>query len=520
MPRNKFETDQQFEGKVFSEGLTNSNIYYVSRRFTGLANSSNAGWIQQLSQAKRGSHNYSFPDPWSARNAAIGDISSGSINSAMIWVLPGQVYTYGDVNPSNNGDANFNSSSATPVDYQVTSATTGSANLYVSGSNINYYFAQGSEMKNHCDVYGLPLFNLAGTNTQSFEVNGNGNFYNYFGETSFSAGAEFLNCNNENSTIRFECNTLNMQQYFVFKLSKVAEFDLRCETVNSAGVILIAALNTATTSSMTINANIGNIFNGEGFFGPYSDFWFLFTLKNPAYTAVNINVGNINTVESAPILYTNNTVTNNNVKINIGNIKHKISSLGYNGNLFNQSMFAIVDNLNSAGVTSEVNNVYDISVGNYIGDMPILYYKGLNKLSGSKDNVVNLYCGNATTTGNGKHAIFIDGGAGLSNVNPHTSVLNIHGTYRAISGSAMHINALPSMINVDANLISYSGSVFSTAVSCSNVIMNGTFHATGSGVNLFSGTNKPILANVYSYDGTTRTYTRAMNLVTASVVLY
>lgn len=518
MAKAKFETDQQYNGngKLLNDFKSSSNIFYVSRKYLGNGNSTNGGYNLQLSKAEVGSIKNPWPDPWSAKLAASTSIAAGEIQDAVVHILPGQSFTYGDANNSLNGDSIF-SGSNTYVDFGVTAETTASANLYIPGMNINYYFSNNSSMKNHCKTYPIPLFNVYGQNSQSFEVNGNGNFYNYYGQSRFGEGAEFLNSNNENAKVFFEANTLNMAQFKVFNLNKIKEFNLKCKTAYMAGSVLLGCMNTTSTASLVANLEVDNIFNGEGYFGDYVDYWYIFTLKNPTLASVNINVGNIFTKESGPILYTNNTVSQNKIKINVGNIYHRISSLGFPGNDLNNCIFGIYDSLSSAGVASEVSNVYDISVGTYDGDEPLLRYAGMNSLSGSKDNVVNIYCGDATTRGPGRDSLNIIGGSGFGGVNPHTSLLNIKGTYRAISGSALNISALPSLVNIDANLISYSGSVITTSVSASTVIFNGTMFPTGS-AGLFSGNNKPVLGNAFSYSSTTKTYTKIQT--SGSVVTY
>lgn len=92
----------------------NLGVYFVDRRYedpagahvTGFTlasiTSTNTSYTAQLGLARRGSAANPYPDPWSARNQALEDLSSGLITQASIVVLSG-VWTVGSDDPTKNG---------------------------------------------------------------------------------------------------------------------------------------------------------------------------------------------------------------------------------------------------------------------------------------------------------------------------------------------------------------------------------------------------------------------------------
>lgn len=483
--------------------VPSANIYYVGKKFTGLANTSNTDYVSQLASATRGSTSYPFPDPWSALSQAKIDLAATTITKALIYVLPGQEYTYGDATSSNNGQTDF-TTTAFIVDKQVTLAT--KADVLLNFPNVDYYFSEGSKLANHCKAYPVPLFDITGTTKEVLNVFGKGNFYNYFGE-SVSVEAQFLNSSNKNAEVYFQANSVNMQQWHVFKLTKVRTANIDVSNITTGGAMIAEFNNENVADTVTINFKADIVKSGEGFFGPYVDYWYGMLLQNGGPTYCNIDIGQVDYKESGSFVRTTMTMTNSIVNINIGNAKHKIGSLGYLGG--SDGCFIDISNaLTPTGMVSEQNNQFNVKIGNYVGDYPVLRYSGLAKASGAANNFTNFDCGNCLTTGTNLPAILIVGGAGFGNVNPQANILKLTGEYRAVQNQAIVVSAVTGRVEIDATLTSdmVTGVWSSGAVNVGTIVLNGAIKPTVSNVLFVAGSTTPIIGNLVKWDNELKKY--------------
>ena len=490
---------------VLVGGITENpvtNIYYVGKKFSGLANSSNSAYTTQLAAAKRGSQTNYFPDPWSALAQAKIDLAATTITSALIYVLPGEKYTYGDATSSNNGQADF-TTTAFVTDKQVTSATKSDALL--NFPNVEYYFAEGSKMANHCKAYPIPLFNLTGTTKEVLRVSGKGNFYNYFGE-SVTVEAEFVISANKNAEIYFQANSVNMQQWHVFRLTKVRLANIDVSNITTAGAMIAEFENSNVADTVTINFKSDVIKSGEGFFGPYVDYWYGIFLQNGGPTYANFDIGQIDYKEAGAFVRTSMSMTNSIVNINIGNAKHTISSQGFQGGS-NGCFIDLSTALSPTGIVSEQNNQISVKIGNYIGDYPVLFYSGLSKLTGGANNYANFECDNCRTNGT-LPAVSIVGGAGFESVNPQATHLKLKGSYESVGGRAINVTGKTSQVDINAELISglSTGVWNSGAVDVTSITLNGTITPNVTDVLFASGSTLPLIGELHKWNQTLKKY--------------
>jgi hypothetical protein len=498
-------------------GIPASNVFYVGRRFQGYANASNPGYTEQLSKAIRGDVTFSYPDPWSARDAAKAAMVANEITDALIYILPGQVYTYGDASNANNGTADF-SSTPFEVDKKTTSTTKADINLYHEG--IKYYFNKGSGLKNHCSAYPIRLVDVQGETPMKFELFGEGDFYNYYGEWKVW-NLEFVQINNPKASFRFSANSVNMQQHLVFYLARAKQFTIDLETATLAGCILVGCTNRTTLDPIVGTFKVKNIFNGEGIFGPYVNNWYLFVVKNAGPAELSFEAENIYTVESAPIFYGNDPTSYNKISVKVKNIEYKKSTLfGYPADPANNCAFLIGDNLPGDLVPVEIGNSYSFHVDNYLGDMPFLYYEGMNKKSGSKNNVFDVYCGNCLTRGVGQQSIGLYKGAGFNDVNPDGSLLKISGHYRTLDGPVIKVLGKTSNVEIDASLSSeYALGLFDAGtIDVNSITFSGVTYPQVPGLVFKAGTNLPNIRKLTLWDKVTKTYTDATPISSANVL--
>lgn len=365
-------------------------IYYVERKFSGLANASNAAYVTQLAKALRGSQRQPWPDPWSAKRQATIDIAAGVITSALIYVGPGQVYSYGDSLAANNGSTDF-AGTNTSVDYMVSSATSANANLY--GSNINYFFGTGSQVHNLCKKYQIVLFALGtGSTDLNFSVSGEGEFYSYYGECQSPTYDNLLfSVDNAKANIVFKFSKIGQAQWMVFLMTKARSIVIKGDEVRTAGNVFLYTNNTTTSDSLNVYVEINNVFNGDTYWGSYCDFWYFYILKNRGPLTFVSKIGNFFSKESGPIVYTNEKNNFHKYFLEYGNITHFIGSQGYH-NAANDCMFNFSDALGLA--TTEISNKIVVKIGTMISDFTALNF-GWNKAAATAyDNSLLFDCGN------------------------------------------------------------------------------------------------------------------------------
>lgn len=488
---------------VLDNTVASSNIYYVGKQFSGLANSTNPEYTKQLAKAIRGDLRRVFPDPWSALERAKSDISTNVVSSAIIYILPGQSFTYGDATSSNNGQADF-TLTAFAVDKTVTSGT--KAQVLLNHPNVEYYFSEGSSMSNHCSTYPIPLFNLTGTIKEVIKVSGKGNFYNYFGE-SRTIEAEFITSTNNKAELFFEANSVNMQQWHIFRLTKCRLANIEVSNITTAGAMIVEFNNENVADTVTINFKSDIIKSGEGFFGPYVDYWYGILLQNGGPTYANFDIGQIEYKEAGSFVRTSMSITNSIVNIKIDNAKHIISSQGYLGGS-NGCFIDLSTALSPTGLVNEQNNQFNIFIGNYVGDYPVLRWAGLAKSSGAANNIAAFHCGSCVTKSDKPTILIPSGGAGFGNVNPSASFLKLTGSYKSTGNNAIYVTGVTSRIDIDASLSTdlASGVWNSNAINVSTINLNGTLKNLTSNTVFAAGSTLPVIGELSRWDNTLKKY--------------
>lgn len=180
---------QGFQGPS-NAGLSLNKIFFVSKQYSGAGqafiggtsvasiSSVNSSFNTQLSSAVMGSIGNPYPDPWSARNAAMDAIGASTIDSALVMVLSGE-WTVGSTGASFNGDitgAYPNSGVYADVCFSQANGNSTVASLYQN--NVNYYFYPNTSVtyiNSHYNImigYHTDIVGLTGTITIAYGATG------------------------------------------------------------------------------------------------------------------------------------------------------------------------------------------------------------------------------------------------------------------------------------------------------------------------------------------------------------
>lgn len=221
-----------------STSTDNVGIFYVSKNYTGVASalvadytiagitSANTSYTTQLANAKMGSENHAYPDPWSARNAAMTAITAATISKAIIIVLGGATWTYGSNTLIQNGDSTGNPSVNETPDIKFTIGFDLSS---LAKNNIYYYFNAGSTLiainksvTRHL-VYNVDLLDTA----WSSGFFGEGNFLTPYG-TAQGLSQRFIEIENARAEFTFHAENVVGNRVFAFIYNrKNIKFDIK-----------------------------------------------------------------------------------------------------------------------------------------------------------------------------------------------------------------------------------------------------------------------------------------------------
>ena len=208
------------------------SLFYVSKKYAGPGkalisgmtlssiSSSEPTYNTQLSQAEMGSISNTYPDPFSARNAALDKIAVGAISSATVVILDNQQWYVGADDPSKNGSYDGTATSGGVPDIQFTQAGGAGAVSSLAQNKVNYYFGVNTGLSYINVTYPIyTIFAVDGNDTPfESDILGNGVFKQYFGEgQSMTDGASTTNkfslIDNANARIRFEASAVWLQQW-------------------------------------------------------------------------------------------------------------------------------------------------------------------------------------------------------------------------------------------------------------------------------------------------------------------
>lgn len=313
------------------------NVYYVSRKFSGTGRavvsgnslasitSTNTGYNSQLSKATPGSMIFSYPDPFSARNAALDAIMAGIIPNAQIVVLQGNSYTIGSDDSTKNGSIDGqNPDNGTVADIQFSSSTlnTDPSVASIMKNKINMYFSEGTALTYINSSYPVYCCYQSDANNAAFRsgIYGLGSFYQVYGEVNgFSATFSWMD--NRSAIVDFHAQELVLQQYDCFVFAEYATYNIEIKNLftTDANVFYIGKKRTGavkngsySNSARQLNIKVNNCRFGKGQ-TPYPDgnnYWYLIYIgSNTAIegTTVTMDFGNLymKCMEDGALFYIN-----------------------------------------------------------------------------------------------------------------------------------------------------------------------------------------------------------------------
>lgn len=398
--------------------VSGSTVFYVNRNFTGAArakisgntlasvSSTNAGYNSQLSHAVPGSVIHSYPDPFSARNAALDALSAGKISNAQVIILPGNQYAIGSDDSTKNGSLNGQSpNNGTVADIQFPQAVllNDSSIASIMKNNVDMYFDIGTSLTYINSSYGIPCCYDRDTVSYHSNIYGHGTFAQVYGEVN-SFIAVFAVIINRKSCIGFHAHRFIIQQWQGFLIGDFSIATIDADELESteSNVFNIGQegsplpiTGSAANPPRMLTIRVDNVHYGKGQ-TPYpdsQDWWYFILLGNIQYierTIVDINIGNLYlySTNDAPLLYTNSNdpMYNLQMTVNIGNLVQRDSHLAYDvyfgGLIYNWG----------PGIAANNSITYNIKSANI--DAPLLGMVNYCLVAGSVNNRFNLNVGN------------------------------------------------------------------------------------------------------------------------------
>lgn len=312
-----------------------ATIYYVSKKYTGIAravvsgntlasvSSTNASYASQLARAIPGSMVYSYPDPFSARNAALDAIAAGTISNAEIVILEGGQYTIGSNDSTQNGSPDGQSpNNGTVADIQFAS-TALAADTSLSSlmkNKLDMYFCTRSSLTYINSSYFIYCCWNADSTVFKSGVYGQGSFYQVYGEVNHFS-ARFLKILNRSSYTDFHAHELVVQQYQGFYYADFAVATVEIDNLFTTDCNIFCVGNSYLPATAPIGGNSANnprmvhvhVKNchwgkGQTPFPDSNDYWYFLTLSNNVAaegTLIDVTIGNLymKSTNSGALLY-------------------------------------------------------------------------------------------------------------------------------------------------------------------------------------------------------------------------
>ncbi len=292
-------------------------MFYVSRKYTGPGaavltasgiTSTNPSWTAQLSAARMGDAQLTYPDPYAALVAAKTAFTAGTLLQAVIIVLEGNMWTVGSDNPAQNGTSAGNQAGTEVADIGMNTTvasdtTTGS--LIQDG--IFIYFAEASGIRFINKSYAVRLgYNYdGGLGNTGFNsaIIGRGKFIQMYGEHQGFV-AQLLYVDNPNAIFRFECHQVNVQQWQPFNLLNFESMAIHIDMMYSTDANTFTLSSTVLPVSGKIpvlNIYLRDVYWGLGQtpdIGPEDlDNWYFFYVQTLYYgMKVTIRIDNIDMI--------------------------------------------------------------------------------------------------------------------------------------------------------------------------------------------------------------------------------
>lgn len=388
--------------------LSGGNVFYVSKNYVGAGaaiitgltkasiSSSNTSYTKQLLKAVPGSTMFPYPDPFSARNAALDAISSGKITSATIIVFAGNAYTVGSDNPAQNGDLNYNANSNVVADIGFAFANyTTVASLMQN--KINYYFEQDAQLHYINSAYTLWMTYQENTNDRNWSsgVYGEGYFKQYYGQQK-GFNASWCYVNNTNAELTFKARKIELQYWKGFYFDAIKSFYIDVDKI-VAGFITVRLYDPIRTN----NSNVKGYFNCPDFVygenkiqNQFNDFWpaFKFGRSNKSDTTLmrkdmNVRLGNADicvALSDGDAFFQMRSIANANINLDINNLRQTSSIIGK------------VDPFSALVCTffERMENVnLDVNISSAVTEYPLFGALKNSYADPSKPARFNLHCG-------------------------------------------------------------------------------------------------------------------------------
>ena len=401
--------------------VTGNSVFYVAKKYTGAAhalvagntvasiNSTNAGYRSQLAKAVPGSMLFSYPDPFSARNAALDAIAAGTISNAQVVVLEGNTYTVGSNDSTKNGNSTGSGpNNGTVADIQFTQAsiTADSSISSIMKNKVDMYFCTGTALTYINSSY--PIYCCFNHDSAVFKsgVYGLGSFYQAYGELSGFVAGLFL-VNNRLSVTDFHAREVVLQQWQGFMFGDYSVCNVAVDNIFStdADVFIIGQYKiggtglplsgSAANRPRQLNIRANNIRFGKGQ-TPYpdsQDFWYSIILAdNTAMegTQVAISIGNmyLYSTSNGPLFAVSGWSTQYGLQmtVNIDNLVQRDSHLNGNGMALGL-MYCY-----NPGIA--INNTITYNINKADVDAPLLGMMNFCRYAGNKGNLFNINVGN------------------------------------------------------------------------------------------------------------------------------
>ena len=398
--------------------VSGNTVFYVNRNFSGAArakvsgntlasvSSTNAGYNSQLSHAIPGSIIHSYPDPFSARNAALDAISAGRISNAQVMILPGNQYTIGSDDSTKNGSLTGqapNNGTVADIQFPQTVLQNDSSIASIMKNNMDMHFDVGTSLTYINSAYAIPCCYDRDTVSYHSNIYGHGTFAQVYGEVN-SFIAVFAVIMNRQACVSFYAHRFIIQQWQGFSIGDFSIAAIEADELESAesnvfaigdGGSVLPIMGSASKSPRMLSIRIQNVKYGKGQI-PYpdsQDWWYFIFLQNIQYiegTIVNINIDNLYmyATNDAPLFYpsSNRPIYNLQMTVNIGNLVHRDSHLDYD------PYFGGLIGCYGPGIAVNSSINYNIRSANI--DAPLLGMMNFCLVSGSMNNRFNLNVGN------------------------------------------------------------------------------------------------------------------------------
>ncbi len=246
-----------------------TGLFYVSRKYSGAGRASiggltlnsitstNNSYNLQLTDARMGSVNLTYPDPFAARNAALDAISAGTIKTAAILVFENQQWYVGSSDPSQNGSYDGSYASGGEADVQFSQAAGNGPIASLIQNRINYDLSANAGLYYINSTFPIFTIYVADTKDSLFEshINGHGFFKQYFGQAEMGNGSnKFCLIDNAKADVSIDADLLWLQQW-------------RCLDIYSYKSIAIKIKKavTANTDFLILNSNTRDGDGGPSF---------------------------------------------------------------------------------------------------------------------------------------------------------------------------------------------------------------------------------------------------------------